>query len=100
MKSLEDVGFHCVDNLPPRLANEIVALCEPSGIARLALALDVRSGGAFGDAQAALAELRERGFVFELLYLEARDDIIIRRYSETRRRHPCERVGQNLTEAI
>jgi len=100
MKSFEDVGFHCVDNLPPRLANEVVALCERTGIARLALTLDVRSGGAFGDVQAALAELRERGFVFELLYLEARDDVIIRRYSETRRRHPCERVGQNLTEAI
>src|SRR5947207_8744095 len=100
MKSFEDLGFHCVDNLPPRLAAETVALCERSGVSRLALALDVRSGGPFGDPQTALAELRERGFPFELLYLEARDDVIIRRYSETRRRHPHERTGQNLTQAI
>jgi UPF0042 nucleotide-binding protein len=100
MKSFEDLGFHCVDNLPPRLASEVVTLCERSGVARLALALDVRSGGPFGQAPAALADLRERGFAFELLYLEARDDVIIRRYSETRRRHPHERAGQNLTDAI
>jgi UPF0042 nucleotide-binding protein len=100
MKSFEDLDFHCVDNLPPRLANEVVALCQPAGIEHLALSLDVRSGGTFGDAQAALAGLRERGFLFELLYLEARDDVIIRRYSETRRRHPRERMGQSLTEAI
>jgi UPF0042 nucleotide-binding protein len=100
MKSFEDLGFHCVDNLPPRLAVEVVALCARSNIAHLALAPDIRSGGPFGDAQAALAELRERGFSFELLYLEARDDVVIRRYSETRRRHPYERAGQSLSEAI
>jgi UPF0042 nucleotide-binding protein len=82
------------------LATEVVTLCERSGMTRLALALDVRSGGPFGQASEALAALRERGFLFELLYLEARDDVIIRRYSETRRRHPHEHAEQNLTDAI
>jgi UPF0042 nucleotide-binding protein len=100
MKSFEDVGFHCVDNLPPRLATEVVTLCECSGITRLALALDVRSGGPFGNAQIALAELREHDFLFDLLFLEAQDDVIIRRYSETRRKHPYEHTGQNLIDAI
>jgi UPF0042 nucleotide-binding protein len=100
MKSFEDLGFHCLDNLPPRLTGEIVTLCERAGIRRLALALDVRSHGPFGNAVAAVTELREREIAFELLYLEAGDDVIIRRYSETRRRHPYEHLGKNLADAI
>lgn len=100
MKSFEDLGFHCLDNLPPRLTKEAVRLCQEAGIRHLALTLDVRSHGPFGDAMLLLDEFQEHGIAFELLYLEARDDVIIRRYSETRRRHPYEHLGRNLIDAI
>lgn len=93
MKSFEDLGFHCLDNLPPRMAVELVALCEEAGVARLALALDVRSHGPFGEAQDALAQLTARGIDYEVLFLDAGDATIVRRYSETRRRHPFETAG-------
>jgi UPF0042 nucleotide-binding protein len=93
MKSFEDLGFHCLDNLPPRMAGELVALCEEAGVARLALALDVRSHGPFGEAQDALAQLTARGIDYEVLFLDAGDATIVRRYSETRRRHPFETAG-------
>jgi UPF0042 nucleotide-binding protein len=93
MKSFEDLGFHCLDNLPPRMAGELVALCEEAGVARLALALDVRSHGPFGEAHDALAQLTARGIDYEVLFLDAGDATIVRRYSETRRRHPFETAG-------
>lgn len=99
MKSFEDLGFYCVDNLPPRFALDLVTLCGQAGIERLALALDVRSGGRFGDVLETLAELRRRDIAFELLYLDARDEVLVRRYSETRRRHPFESAGA-LVDAI
>jgi UPF0042 nucleotide-binding protein len=93
MKSFEDLGFHCLDNLPPRLTGSIVTLCEEGGVRRLALSLDVRSHGPFGEAHDALAQLTERGIAFEVLFLDASDATIVRRYSETRRRHPFETAG-------
>ncbi len=99
MKSFEDFGFHCLDNLPPKLTLELVELCAHSGIERLALALDVRSHGPFGEAIPALEMLRSRGITFDLLYLDASDETIVRRYSETRRRHPFE-DGGSLRDAI
>jgi UPF0042 nucleotide-binding protein len=99
MKSFEDFGFHCLDNLPPKLTLGLVELCAYAKIERLALALDVRSHGPFGEAIVALDELRARGITFDLLYLDARDETIVRRYSETRRRHPFEDAG-SLRDAI
>jgi UPF0042 nucleotide-binding protein len=94
MKSFEDLGFHCLDNVPPALLDELVALAERAGIERVALSLDVRAAGAFGDPLAALDALAARGVAYELLFLDASDDAIVRRYSETRRRHP--RTGTGL----
>ncbi|MGH7708818.1 MAG: RNase adapter RapZ [Vulcanimicrobiaceae bacterium] len=99
MKSFEDLGFHCVDRLPPRMAAELLDLCSRAGIERLALALDVGVGGPFGNALDALDELRAVNPTTELLFLEAGDEAIVRRYSETRRRHPFEQVG-HLLDAI
>jgi UPF0042 nucleotide-binding protein len=99
MKSFEDLGFYCVDNLPPRLLGELVTLCGEANVERLALALDVRSGGPLGSSLDALAQLEQRGFRYELLFLDASDDALVRRYSETRRRHPFAGVG-TLTGAI
>lgn len=99
MKSFEDLGFYCLDNLPPALAGELVTLASDAGIARVALSLDVRVHGPFGEALAALADLRARGVAYDVLFLDASDDAIVRRYSETRRRHPRE-VDGSLSEAI
>jgi UPF0042 nucleotide-binding protein len=99
MKSFEDLGFYCSDNVPPALVPELVTLAERAGIERVALSLDVRVHGPFGEASAALAALKARGIAFELLFLEASDDTLVRRYSETRRRHPHDGEG-SLADAI
>lgn len=99
MKSFEDLGFYCLDNLPPALVFDLVTLARAAGIERIALSLDVRVHGPFGEALATLADLRRDGIDFELLFLDANDDAIVRRYSETRRRHPRECQG-SLSEAI
>ncbi len=103
MKSFEDLGFYCLDNLPPALVVEFVTLLERAGISRVALSLDVRIHGPLGEAVTALAELRARAVACDVLFLDASDDTIVRRYSETRRRHPWAdpaRATLGLTEAI
>jgi UPF0042 nucleotide-binding protein len=99
MKSFEDLGFYCLDNLPPALAGAFVSVAQTARIERVALALDVRAHGALGDPLAALDELVARGIAFDLLFLDASDDAIVRRYSETRRRHPLE-DGRDLAHAV
>jgi UPF0042 nucleotide-binding protein len=100
MKSLEDFGFACLDNAPPVLAREFVALAEQAGIEHAALALDVRTLGPFGDAVAAIDQLIAEGLHPQVLFLDAEDETLIRRYSETRRRHPFGENGVGLAEAI
>ena len=93
MKSFEDLGFYCIDNLPPALALELVQLARAAGVERLALSLEMRTHGPFGEALAALERFKENGIDYDLLFLEADDDVLIRRYSETRRRHPLDGSG-------
>ena len=100
MKSFEDFGFACLDNAPPVLARQFVDLAEKAGYANAALALDVRTLGPFGDAVAAVDELDAAGVQTEVLFLDAEDETLIRRYSETRRRHPFGENGIGLAEAI
>jgi UPF0042 nucleotide-binding protein len=100
MKSFEDLGFFCSDNVPPAMAAELVDLARRAGYEKLAFALDVRTHGPFGDALETITALRARGDDVELLFLEANDAAIVRRYSETRRRHPLEGAGLGLPEAI
>ena len=100
MKSLEDFGFACLDNAPPVLARPFVALAEEAGYANAALALDVRTNGPFGEAIRAVDELDAAGLPTDVLFLDAEDETLIRRYSETRRRHPFGEDGVGLVEAI
>ncbi|MDB5027938.1 MAG: glmZ(sRNA)-inactivating NTPase [Candidatus Eremiobacteraeota bacterium] len=100
MKSLEDFGFACLDNAPPVLARQFVALAEEAGYANAALAPDVRTLGPFGDAVAAIDGMDGVGGKLDVLFLDAEDDTLIRRYSETRRRHPFGEEGIGLAEAI
>jgi UPF0042 nucleotide-binding protein len=99
MKTLEDLGFYCVDNLPPKLVSQTLSLLKDAQVREVAIALDVRSGGALGEALPLLTELSSQDANPEILFLDARDDVLVRRYSETRRRHPFASVG-SLREAI
>ncbi len=100
LKSFEDLGFACLDNLPPVLSPQFVALVERARIDNAAIALDVRTSGPFGDATATIDELWTNGEQPELLFLDADDATLVRRYSETRRRHPFGDHTLHLTEAI
>lgn len=99
MKSLEDVGFYCLDNLPPVLLPGLLDLARSSHVDQLAVALDVRTEGTFGNALEALESVLKAGEQPQILFLDAADEVLVRRYSETRRRHPYAAAGR-VTEAI
>jgi UPF0042 nucleotide-binding protein len=88
MKSLEDLGFSCVDNLPPVMVEEMLRLATSHGVEQLAITPDVRSSGEYGDAAALIDRLRRGALPLEVLFLDASEEVLVRRYSETRRRHP------------
>lgn len=96
MKMLEDVGFYCVDNLPVPLIEKFVELIATpnSEINKVALGLDVRADQPFGDAQCILDKLKENGYLFEILFMDAGDAVILKRYKETRRIHPLSPDGR------
>lgn len=96
MKMLEDVGFYCVDNLPVPLIEKFVELvATPNGeISKVALGLDVRVDQPFGDAQRILDKLKENGYFFEILFMDAGDAVLLKRYKETRRMHPLSPEGR------
>ena len=87
---LEDLGFFCVDNLPPVFIPKFAELCEQSGghIAKVVLVVDTRSREFFDTFLHVLEEMERDGVRYELLFMDASDAAIIRRYKETRRRHP------------
>ena len=88
VKCLEDEGYYCVDNLPPVFIPGLIDLCLKSGFNKLAAALDVRSRTFFDDFKPAMAEIKKRGINPYILFLDASDDVLIRRYAESRRQHP------------
>jgi len=90
LKCLEDLGFFCVDNLPPALFPKFAELCEQSGrdVKNIALGIDIRERGFFADFFDYLARLKNGAYVVELLFLEASDAVLTRRFSESRRPHP------------
>jgi UPF0042 nucleotide-binding protein len=98
---LEDLGFYCIDNLPVALISRFVELWESSGeeVRRVALGIDVRERRFLAEFPRVCAELRTAGVALEVLYLEANDDVLVRRFSETRRPHPAAEGG-NLAEGI
>jgi len=98
LAAFEDLGFYCLDNLPPTLLPQIVTLADASGYDRLAIAPDVRTSGPFGDLAATVASSGTNGARPEILFLDATDESLVRRFSETRRKHPL--AGERLTEAI
>ncbi len=97
---LEDAGYYTVDNLPVALLPQLVAQLRGAGYQRVAVAADMRSGSSIAALPQQLEALR--GIVQDLrfIFLEARDDVLIARFSETRRRHPLNAQGLSLEEAI
>ena len=97
---LEDLGFFVIDNLPPALIAKVAELGARQGDPqRFALVVDVRSGEFIDELVAALAELREMGARTRVLFLDAADDVLVRRYEATRRKHPLagdERVSEGI----
>lgn len=90
MQKLEDMGYYCVDNLPPVLIARFADLCwkSTSNTRHVAVVTDIRGGSFFDALPQALYELENRGIPHEVIFLEASDEALIRRYMETRRQHP------------
>ena len=88
LHALEDAGYYCVDNLPPDLLLSFVALEQRHGATRVGIAMDVRSAASLPLLPQQLAVLRAQGIRLQMLFLDAQTDTLVRRYSETRRRHP------------
>ena len=90
MDSLEDIGFFCVDNMTPKLIPTFVGLLNDSAEIRekVAIVADVRLGDSFSYLPNALDELKKMGCQYKILFLDAENDVILRRYQETRRKHP------------
>jgi RNase adapter protein RapZ len=97
MKTLEDLGFYCVEHLPPAALEATLGVLDAAAVANAAIALDTHGAG-LGDALVAI-DAAARSRKTDLLYLEARNDALVRRFSETRRRHPYAARG-SLREAI
>ena len=91
LHALEDAGYYCVDNLPPELLSPFIALQQQQQAAKVAIAMDVRSGISLPLVPQQLEALRQQGVSLRSLFLDATTDALVRRYSETRRRHPLSR---------
>lgn len=98
MQSLEDQSFFCVDNLPPAFIVKFAELCAQSQgkISKAAIVCDLRGGAFFSSLNEALSNLEKEGYPFEILFLEASDETLVRRYKESRRRHPLSPQGRIL----
>ena len=96
LRLLEDVGFYCVDNLPVPLIEKFVELIAMPGseVTKVALGLDVRADQPFEDAQRILEKLRENGYNFEILFMDASERVLLKRYKESRRVHPLSSDGR------
>lgn len=104
MDVMEDIGYYCIDNIPPLLIPQFVDLCRKSetGINQIAVAVDIRTGDMFAEIFRSWQKLKSESDVeVKVLFIGATDEVIIKRYKETRRKHPLdEKFGGNLHEAI
>ena len=96
-KSLEDMGYFCVDNLPPRLIPKFAEACNSGNIEKVALVIDIRGGVFFDDLFESLMYLKSSEFKYEILFLDASDEILVKRFKEARRSHPLAPQGRVLT---
>lgn len=101
VRALEDLGYFCVDNLPPMLIPKFAELCSQSAgrVNKIGLVVDIRGREFFDTLMQTLEELEKNNHRYEMLFLEASDETLIRRYKETRRRHPMAPHGR-ISEGI
>ncbi len=103
LHALEDIGFYCVDNLPGKLLNTFYNLCETStddAMKRIAVVIDARGGAKLNDFYSDITSFKEQRKPFTLIFLDASDSILVRRFKETRRRHPlADSVPDNSVES-
>ena len=96
MKAMEDIGYYCMDNLPPQLLPKFAELCYEfkKNIEKVAVVVDIRGGIFFEDLFQALNDLNKKGLKYRILFLEAEDDVLVQRYKELRRPHPLNSSGR------
>lgn len=95
--ALEDIGFYCVDNMPPKLLPKFAELCMQSQnkLSKVAIVMDVRGGELFNDLFDGLDDLKRQCGDYKILFLECDDQVLARRYKETRRQHPLAAANDN-----
>jgi len=98
LRALEDIGFYCTDNLPLPLLPNLVVIAAARGVENVAVAVDARQESFLGEYRDHVGALRKAGHQVDVLFLEASDDVLLRRFSETRRRHPL--AGDDLVAGI
>jgi UPF0042 nucleotide-binding protein len=102
LNNFEDLGYFCVDNLPTTLIPKFAEICLQlkNKIKKVALGVDIREGDFLDDLFISLEELNKMGFTYQILFLEASNTVLVRRYSETRRKHPLDKEGRSILEVI
>jgi UPF0042 nucleotide-binding protein len=100
LKVLEDSGYYCVDNLPAHLLPGLADFLREASYQRVAVSVDVRSGPTLDDLPNWIVELRRRAIDLRVLFLDAKTDTLVKRFSETRRRHPLSDETRTLPECI
>lgn len=103
VNALEDLGYYCVDNIPPALIPSFVDLGKRSNeaLSRLAVVTDTRGGELFSEIDSVLQKLKERNIEYQILFLDASDEVLIQRYKENRRKHPlCDDSDITVAEAV
>lgn len=104
MDVMEDIGYYCIDNIPPKLISKFVDLCRQSEseISKVAVAVDIRTGDMFTEIFHSWQELRDENDVdVKVLFVDASHEVLVKRYKETRRKHPLqEKFSGNILEAI
>ena len=100
--TLEDMGFYCVDNVPPAIIPAFIDMSDANGhFSKMALITDIRGGELFKSIDEVLKGLDERNFEYKILFLDASDEVLIRRYKENRRTHPLNKNGKlSLASAV
>lgn len=100
LRTLEDIGYYCIDNIPTDVILNAGLSLKKSGVRRIALGVDVREKGYLDDFHDLIRQLREARFGVEVVFLDAREDVLIRRFKETRRPHPLQSEDGSLRDAI
>ncbi len=102
MKMMEDLGYYCIDNLPVQLMDKLMDMSDNfTEMQKVAIGIDVRAGGGLDEIKETLESMDRKGYTYEVLFLDAEDSVLIKRYKETRRNHPLaggERVEYGIAE--